>query len=115
MIKDKISKLVEDDSSLEAPLFVVHINYRRDQLNEAYENGLGTLAEATGGRAELCRTQAEIPEAISTTMARISSAWRLTLTIPGKIRSNIMIHLSAPCGDAEQRVSWRVHLHPKEG
>jgi hypothetical protein len=115
LIKDKISKLVDNDSSLEAPLFVVHINYRRDQLNEAYENGLGTLAEATGGRAALCQTLAEIPEAISTTLARISSAWRLTLALPSKIRSNIMIHLSAPCGDAEQRVSWRVHFHPKEG
>jgi hypothetical protein len=115
LIKDKISKLVEDDSSLQAPLFVVHINYRTDQLNVAYENGLGTLTEASGGRAAFCRTLAEIPDGISTTWARISSAWRLTLALPGKIHSNIMIHLSAPCGDAEQRVSWRVHFHPKEG
>jgi hypothetical protein len=115
LIKDKISKLMEDGGSLEAPLFVVHINHRGDQLNVAYENGLGTLAEAAGGRAALCPTMAKIPEAMSTTFARISSAWRLNLALPSKIHSNIMIHLSAPCGDAEQRISWRVHLHPKEG
>ena len=45
LIQEKISKLVEDVSPLEAPLFVVHLNYRRDRLNEAYQNGLGTLAE----------------------------------------------------------------------
>ena len=34
LIQDKISKLVGEVSSLEAPLFVVHINYRGDTLND---------------------------------------------------------------------------------
>jgi len=115
LIADKISKLVEGSSSLEAPLFVVHLNYRRDRLNIAYQDGLETLAEATGGRSDFCRSLAEIPEAISGNWARISSAWRLTLAVPSKIHYNIQIHLSAPCGDADQRISWRTHFHPKEG
>ena len=115
LITDKISKLVEDSGSLEAPLFVVHLNYRRDRLNAAYQNGLQTLAEATGGRSDVCRSVAEIPEAIAAALARISSAWRLTLAIPGKIHYNIQIHLSAPCGDGNLRISWRTHLRPKEG
>ena len=115
LISDKISKLVEDSGSLEAPLFVVHLNYRRDRLNAAYQNGLETLAEATGGRSDVCRSVAEIPEAISAALARISSAWRLTLAVPSRIHYNIQIHLSAPCGDADQRISWRTHFHHKEG
>ena len=115
LITDKISKLVEDDSSLEAPLFVVHLNYRRDRLNVAYQNGLDTIADATGGRSDVCRSVAEIPEAISAIFARISSAWRLTLALPSKIHYNIQIHLSAPCGDGDLRISWRTHLRPKEG
>jgi hypothetical protein len=115
LITEKISKLVEDSSSLQAPLFVVHLNYRRDRLNSAYQNGLETLAEATGGRSDVCRSLAEIPEAISGVLARISSAWRLTLALPGKIHYNIQIHLSAPCGDGDLRLSWRTHFHPKEG
>jgi hypothetical protein len=115
LITDKISKLVEDDSSLEAPLFVVHLNYRRDRLNVAYQNGLDTLADATGGRSDVSRSVAEIPEAISAMFARISSAWRLTLALPSKIHYNIQIHLSAPCGDGDLRISWRTHLRPKEG
>jgi hypothetical protein len=106
---------VEDSSSLEAPLFVVHLNYRRDRLNVAYQNGLETLADATGGRSDVCRSVAEIPEAISAMFARISSAWRLILALPSKIHSNLQIHLSAPCGDGDLRISWRTHLRPKEG
>ena len=115
LITDKISKLVEESGSLQAPLFVVHLNYRRDRLNIAYQNGLETLAEATGGRSDVCRSVAEIPEAISAMFARISSAWRLTLSLPGKIHYNVLIHLSAPCGDGDLRISWRTHFHPKEG
>jgi hypothetical protein len=115
LIADKISKLVEDSSSLEAPLFVVHLTYRRDQLNVAYHNGLDTLADATGGRSSACRSVGEIPEAISAMFARLSSAWRLTLAIPSKVHYDIQIHLSAPCGDSDLRISWRTRLRPKEG
>lgn len=115
LINAKISKLVEASSSLEAPLFVVHLNYRRDRLNTAYQNGLETLADATGGRSDICRSVAEIPEAISAMFARISSAWRLTLALPARIHYNIQIHLSAPCGDEDRHISWRTRLRPKEG
>jgi len=115
LIQEKISKLTEAVSSLQAPLFVVHLNYRRDRLNQAYQNGLETLASATGGKSMLCRSMAEIPEAISGMMARISSAWRLDLAVPAKIHSNTQIHLSAPCGDGDLRLSWRTRFRPKEG
>jgi len=115
LIQEKISKLEEDTYSLESPLFVVHLNYRRDRLNQAYQNGLGTLAEATGGKSIICRSVAEIPEAISGVFARIANAWRLTLAVPSKTHSNVQIQLSAPCQNGEPRLSWRTHVHPKEG
>jgi hypothetical protein len=115
LIKEKISKLVEDISSLQAPLFVVHLNYGRDRLNEAYQNGLENLADATGGKSEICRSVAEIPEAISGMFTRISTAWRLTLAIPTKIHNNIQIHVSAQCSDEDLQISWRTNFHPKEG
>jgi hypothetical protein len=115
LITEKISNLVADSASLQAPLFVVHLNYRRDRLNEAYQNGLETLADATGGKCDICRSVAEIPEAISAEMARISSGWRLTLAVPAKIHIRFQIHLTVPCADGDPRVSWRTHFHPKEG
>jgi len=115
LIQDKISKLVGEVSDLEAPLFVVHISYRGDTLNESYRNGLITLADATGGKGEACRSVGEIPDAIAAAFTRISSAWRLTLTVPPKSHSSAPIHLTAPCEGEDARLSWRTRLRPKEG
>ncbi len=115
LIKEKISKLAENLGSLQAPLFVVHLNYRRDRLNEAYQDGLNTLAETTGGRSEICRSIAEVSEAISTTFARISSAWRLTLALPPKTRRDTQIQLSATSPQGDLRISWRTRFHLKGG
>lgn len=115
LIQDKISKLVGEVSSLEAPLFVVHIAYRGDTLDESYRNGLLTLADATGGKGQACRSVGEIPDAIASAFARITAAWRLTLGVPPKFHSNAQIHLSAPCEGEDARLSWRIHLRPKEG
>jgi hypothetical protein len=114
LIQDRISKLVEEVSDLEAPLFVVHISYRGDTLNESYRNGLLTLADATGGKGEACRSVGEIPDAIAAVFARISSAWRLTLAVPPKSHSSAQIHLSATCNGEDARLSWRTRLRPKE-
>ena len=115
LVQEKISKLVNDISSLQAPLFVVHVNSRQDRLNLIYQNGLETLADATGGKASLCRSVAEIPEAVSAVFARMSSGWRVTLAFPSKLHFNSQIHLSAPCHDETQRLTWRTHFHPKGG
>jgi hypothetical protein len=48
-------------------------------------------------------------------LARISPAWRLTLAVPCKIHYNVQIHLSAPRGDGDLRISWRTHFRPEEG
>ena len=115
LIQDKISKLVGEAGSFEAPLFVVHINFRTDKLNESYQNGLLTLADATGGRGQVCRSLGEIPDAIGAALNRISHAWRLTLEVPPKSHNSAQIHLSVPCEGADVRLSWRTRLHPKEG
>ena len=115
LIQDRISKLVEDANSLEAPLFVVHLKYRSDTLNRSYQNGLLTLADATGGKGQVCRSVGEIPDAITAAFTRMLSAWRLTLGVPPKFHSNAQIRLTAPCGGEDARLSWRLRLRPKEG
>ena len=114
LIAEKISKLTDAAGSLQAPLFIVHLHNRSDRLNRAYENGLETLAAATGGRTELCRSVAEIPEAISSAFDRISSSWRLNVTVPPKVHGLAQLRLSGHSGDTELRLSWRSHFEPKE-
>jgi hypothetical protein len=114
LIQDKISKLEEAVSTLEDPLFVVHLNYRGDTLNEAYENGLLSLADITGGRGQLCRSVAEIPDAIASMFVRIANSWRLTLSVPPKFHNTAQIHLSTMCDGEEARLSWRTRVRPRE-
>jgi hypothetical protein len=115
LIQDKISKLVGGAGALEAPLFVIHVNYRGDTLNKSYQNGLLSLAEATGGKGQLCLSLGEIPDALAAAFTRISNSWRLTLEVPPQFHSNAQIRLIAPCGGEDARLSWRMYLRPKEG
>jgi len=115
LIQDKTSKLAAAASGLEAPLFIVHTSYRGDTLNKSYQNGLLRLAEATGGKGQLCVSVGEIPDAIAAAFARICNSWRVTLEVPAKFHSNAQIRLAAPCGGQDARLSWRMYLHPKEG
>jgi hypothetical protein len=110
LINEKISKLDEAASTLQPPLFIVHLNYRGDRLNLAYQNGLKTLAETTAGEIEFCRSIAEIQEAVSRIFARISGAWSLTLALPPKIHSNAQVRLTARQGDSELRLNWRTRF-----
>ncbi len=114
LVVEKVSKLVADISSLEAPLFVIHLNYRGDPLNIAYQNGLQTLAGATSGRSDICRSMGEIPQVVSAVFARISSAWRVTLEVPPKTHDDVQIRLNVPCTEGEARLIWRTRFRLKE-
>lgn len=113
LINEKISKLERHIRSLEAPLFVVHLHYRRNGLDISYQNGLDTLAKNTGGMTVICRSIPEIPQAISETFARITSMWNLILTIPPKDHHDMQVGLKASCGSGELQLSWRSHFRPK--
>jgi hypothetical protein len=114
LVEEKISKLIDATAPLQASLFVVHLHDRTDRVNRAYENGLDTLAEATGGREDVCRSMAEIPEAIAGAFARITSGWQLTLTVPPKVHGLAQLRLSGKSGDEELRLSSRTHLEAQE-
>jgi hypothetical protein len=107
LINDKISKLVASINKLQPPLFIVHLEDRTSRMNQAYQNGLKALAEATGGQIEVCRSNAEIPDAIAYMFRRISSSWSLTLALPAKVHDNAQVRVSAKQGDTETRLSWR--------
>lgn len=115
LIDNKITTLTSDLRSLEAPLFVVQLEYRRDELSEAYQNGLQALAGGTGGDSDICQSQAEIPDAIAAILKRISETWLVTLALPPKSANDLRIHLSASGRKGSFRLFWRAHLRLTEG
>jgi len=107
LINARIAQMQGTLASLEAPLFVAHLNYRSDRLNEAYQNGLTTLASETAGEAEFSRSPAEIPESINRMFARMLAGWSLTVELPARVHGNLRVRITGRSGDSETRLAWR--------
>lgn len=73
LIKEKMQQLNTRVLSTQSPLFIVHLNHQGDRIGEAYQTGLLEMATLTGGTAEFCRTQTDIPLAISRAMDAVQS------------------------------------------
>lgn len=108
LIREKISKIDASLSALQAPLFIAHLSYQRDRLNEAYQTGLLQLAQTTGGTAVFCRTISEIPDAIQRVFDRAMSHWRVDVQLPERPRRNILVQL-----EGEANLSYRTRYQMK--
>lgn len=95
LIKEKTSKVAAALASYDAPVFVVHLAFLRDRLNEAYQIGLQQIAQDSGGAAEFCRGLADIPGAVSRMMARAASHWALDVELPHAAPKSFTLQLSA--------------------
>ncbi|MCC7175932.1 MAG: hypothetical protein IT159_12115 [Bryobacterales bacterium] len=96
LIRDRISKLETALVAHQTPVFIVHLAYRSERLNEAYQTGLMRLAAATGGTSAFCRSQIEIPEAIAAAFETISSHYSIEVSLPEAAPRSVEITLSSP-------------------
>jgi hypothetical protein len=95
LIKEKISQLEQNLTRTETPVFIVHLNYRSDRLNEAYQTGLLSLANTTGGAAQFCRSPAGIPAAIRQTLEIIASHHSVEIQLPEPVSRQTAVELVA--------------------
>ncbi|MCW5981268.1 MAG: hypothetical protein KIT09_24505 [Bryobacteraceae bacterium] len=107
LVRNRISKLNAALSGALAPLFVVHLEYETDRLNEAYQNGLMQLTSTTGGNSSFCRSNAEIGPAIEATFKSILSHYSLDLLVDAKKGDNITVTLESP----NNNLSYRNRFH----
>jgi len=84
LVRERISKLETRLAGLAAPLLIVHLDYRSDRLNEAYQSGLMRLTAATGGSSAFCRSRADIPEQIASVFRSMASHYSLDVEGPGQ-------------------------------
>ena len=73
----------------------MHLSLLRDRLNEAYQNGLQQIAEATGGSASFSRTPAEIPILIEQSLDRIGKHWAVDIELPANVPKTFTTQLTA--------------------
>ena len=83
LIREKMQKLSDGLAASETPLFIVHLNYFSDPINEAYQRGLMQLAEESGGIGAFCRSRGEIPEAVDKVVSAAATHWSVAVELRG--------------------------------
>ncbi|MBS1874657.1 MAG: VWA domain-containing protein [Acidobacteria bacterium] len=111
LIQEKISKIQGTLATRQTPLHIVHIAYRGDRLNEAYQNGLEQITGRLSGTSALCRARAEIPEAIQRAVRAIVSEYAVIVAAPGGISPTPAVQVSI--GDAPLGCRARINLQEK--
>jgi hypothetical protein len=103
LIQEKISKVNANLSRNQVPVFIVHLKYQNDRLNEAYLNGLRQLTITTGGMAVICRSTAEIPAAVRDVLEAIRNHYSVTLEVPKPKQRSIDVKLAITGPDGAQQ------------
>jgi hypothetical protein len=102
LIQEKISKLDANLARSQAPVFIVHTQYRSDRLNEAYFSGLRQLASTSGGMTIVCRFSADIQPAIKDVLAVLANHYSVTLELPKVQTRSIDLRLTITGPDGNQ-------------
>lgn len=106
LIREKVSKLTDTLASAQTPVFIAHLWYSSERLNEAYQSGLMQLAGATGGAAAFARSQADIPQVIAGMMAAAQSQYSLLVELPPKSSRVVNLSLESPARDLSYRARF---------
>jgi len=101
LVRERISRLVSQVEQLTAPVFIYHLDYRSDRLNEAYQSGLMQLASISGGSAEFARSIAEIQEGIARIVNLIASHWSLDVDLGNAKGEQLQVTVSRKDGPEE--------------
>lgn len=96
LVKERISRLVSSLRTTRTPVFVVHLDYRTDRLNEAYQTGLLEVARATGGDAWFARSQSGIPAEVSKAVDRVVDLWTVRVGLPDSTARQFEVTLLTP-------------------
>ncbi len=94
LVREKATKLQNKLAAFEAPLFIVHLAYRNDRVNEAYQGGMMQMASGSGGASTFCRSRAEIPDAIAGIFRTIGSHYSVVLRVPERRSKTAQVELA---------------------
>jgi hypothetical protein len=103
LIRERIARSTETVGRSQTPVFIVHLSYSSERLNQAYQSGLMKLASETGGAAVFCRSQAEIPDMIAQTVASIQTMQQAWVQLPPKPPAMVNLTVEANGRSVGQR------------
>jgi hypothetical protein len=106
LIREKISKTVDSLAAFESPVFIVHVKYSSERLNEAYQSGLMQIASATGADALFCRSTTEIPEAVAGSVKAAQNQYSLVVQMPPKAPKVVQLLVTFDDKPVNRRSRW---------
>ena len=113
LIREKTAKLAAALNATDVPVFVHHLAWLRDRLNEAYQAGLQQIAEATGGSASFSRAPGDIAGDVSQMLKKISSHWAVDLELPAGTKRTYSVQLVVEGREIQYRTKYTLAPHAK--
>lgn len=115
LIRERASRLERQLGHMSAPVFILHLQYRPNGLNQSYQNVLGTLAQSTAGFAAFCRSAGNIPDETASMLSYIRTSNFIKVALPAKSASALQLKLEWK-NDAkpEPHLAYRAHLLVKQ-
>lgn len=95
LVRERISKITDKLGGTQTPVFLVHLAYSSERLNEAYQSGLLQIATTTGGTAEFCRSLGDVAGAVSRAVATVQGHQQVHVQVPDKRGSALTVLLEA--------------------
>jgi hypothetical protein len=114
LIREKAAKLAATLNAFDVPVFIQHLAFLRDRLNEAYQTGLQQIAEATGGSAAFSRAPGDIPGDVGQMLKKIASLWALDLELPAGTPRTYSVQLTAAGREIQYRTRFTLAARGKE-
>ena len=100
-VQERMSAQTQALSSYTIPFFILHLEYRGDTLNLAYQSGLEQIANNSGGTALFCRTNDEIATSLASLLDRIRAAYVVGIEAPASKRPNAKLRVEAVNADGQ--------------
>ena len=100
-VQEQTSRQADALGKFTAPIFILHLSYRTDSMNLAYQSGLEKIAAATGGLTLFSRTSDDIASLLKTLLTRIQSSYFIGVDQPTAKRNAVKLRAEAKKADGQ--------------
>ena len=100
-VQEQMSRQAAALGKFTAPIFILHLSYRTDSMNLAYQSGLEKIAATTGGLTLFSRTSDDIASLLNTLLTRIQSSYVIGVEQPAVKRNTVKLRIEAKKADGQ--------------
>ena len=104
LIQERMKRTMGAVISSWTPLFFLHLESRRDQLNMVYQNGLTQFAGLTAGDALFCESLSQVPAYLDQLIDKVRGFHLLSIETPPELGGRVRLRLEV---DGYSEIQYR--------